>query len=80
MKLFTAFTLLVLSFFLLAPSTLASFELTYNLNNLGDNGSLVTGAVAGDEAGYSVATVPDVNGDLIADILIGAPGARRKTM
>jgi hypothetical protein len=35
----------------------------------------IEGAVAGDEAGWSVAAIGDVNGDGIGDLAIGAPGA-----
>ncbi|WP_310622361.1 tandem-95 repeat protein [Flexibacterium corallicola] len=52
-----------------------SFGASYDLSTLnGPNGFTVSGAYSGDEAGTSVASAGDVNGDGIDDILIGAPG------
>ncbi|MDX6644759.1 MAG: hypothetical protein QOK40_486 [Miltoncostaeaceae bacterium] len=45
-----------------------------SLANLGGAGYRIDGANAFDQAGTSVADAGDVNGDHIADILIGAPG------
>ena len=47
-----------------------------DLNTLnGSSGFVLGGIAAGDNAGFSVAAAGDVNGDGLADILIGAPGA-----
>jgi hypothetical protein len=46
-----------------------------DLANLGTGGFRIDGAAAGDEAGSSVASAGDLNGDKLADIVIGAPGA-----
>lgn len=56
-------------------SVRASFGPKINLGNLGNQGIHITGAATGDEAGYAVAVLPDVNGDQIADLLVGAPYA-----
>jgi Ca2+-binding RTX toxin-like protein len=40
----------------------------------GSNGFQITGAAPGDQAGRSVASAGDVNGDGYTDIIIGAPG------
>ncbi|MEQ9643006.1 MAG: hypothetical protein RIM84_23495, partial [Alphaproteobacteria bacterium] len=47
---------------------------TINLSNLGAAGVRLLGGAAGDAAGFSVAGGSDVNGDGIADIVIGAAG------
>ncbi len=41
----------------------------------GTNGFAITGLADGDASGFSVAIAGDVNGDLVDDVLIGAPGA-----
>jgi len=50
----------------------ANFDLT-SLN--GTNGFKILGEAAGDSAGISVSGAGDVNGDGLADLIIGAPGA-----
>lgn len=60
--------------FLLVPAATASFEESVDLGKLGP-GSQIIGEAAGDEAGFAVAMLPDANGDLIPDLLIGAPYA-----
>src|SRR5689334_19806947 len=46
-----------------------------DLGNLGSAGFRIDGVAARDAAGTSVAAVGDVNGDGVADVLVGAPGA-----
>ncbi len=47
-----------------------------DINSLnGSNGFTFNGIAAGDNAGFSVSAAGDVNGDGLADILIGAPRA-----
>ena len=46
-----------------------------DLLSLGARGFRVDGAVASDQAGYSVAGAGDVNGDGVDDVIVGAPGA-----
>ncbi|MFM9109954.1 MAG: hypothetical protein ACKOPN_05060, partial [Prochlorococcaceae cyanobacterium] len=41
----------------------------------GSGGFLLSGASAGDRSGSAVAAAGDINGDGLADLLIGAPGA-----
>jgi hypothetical protein len=43
-----------------------------NLQNLGSAGFRIDGAAPGDEAGASVAAAGDVNGDGLADVIVGA--------
>ncbi|MFK7955462.1 MAG: hypothetical protein AB8B96_05145 [Lysobacterales bacterium] len=45
------------------------------LNTLGNGGFVINSAVAGGLLGQSVAGAGDVNGDGLADLIIGAPGA-----
>ena len=46
-----------------------------DLNNLGSRGFRIDGAATGDQAGDSVAGAGDVNGDGLADVIVGAEGA-----
>lgn len=52
------------------------FQTHFNLSSLnGTNGFRLDGVNAGDLSGRSVATAGDVNGDGLADVIIGAVGA-----
>ena len=42
--------------------------------DLGERGFRILGAAAGDGSGFSVSGASDVNGDGLADLIIGAPG------
>ncbi len=44
-----------------------------DLAALGDRGIAVSGPVAGDQLGFSVASSPDLNGDGRRDLILGAP-------
>ncbi len=46
-----------------------------NLNNLGDQGFVIQGAASGDLSGWSLGAAGDVNGDGLADMVIGAVNA-----
>jgi len=46
---------------------------TVNLDNLGDGGFFINGIDGFDRSGVSVSGAGDVNGDGIADLIIGAP-------
>jgi len=55
--------------------TQAGFPADLDLSTLdGTNGFKINGAVAGEEAGISVAAAGDVNGDGIDDLIVGAQG------
>ncbi|MFN6483413.1 MULTISPECIES: hypothetical protein [unclassified Nostoc] len=52
------------------------FDAQFNLSTLnGTNGFAINGINAGDESGDSVSSAGDINGDGIADLIIGAPFA-----
>ncbi|HYX14720.1 MAG TPA: integrin alpha, partial [Nostoc sp.] len=54
------------------------FDATLNLSDLnGANGFTINGIAANDTSGYSVSSAGDVNGDGIADLIIGAYVASR---
>ncbi|MEM1080287.1 MAG: integrin alpha, partial [Pseudomonadota bacterium] len=48
---------------------------TVDLGNLGDRGFRIEGASEYDQSGFSVSGAGDVNGDGLADLIIGAPEA-----
>ena len=48
---------------------------TVNLGALGNGGFRLDGIDAADRSGYSVSGAGDVNGDGLADLIVGAPGA-----
>ena len=51
----------------------SGFDASFNLGSLnGINGFAINGINVGDESGFSVSSAGDVNGDGIADIVIGA--------
>ena len=51
----------------------SGFAANIDLSSLdGSNGFKLSGVAAYDEAGYSVASAGDVNGDGFADLIIGA--------
>jgi hypothetical protein len=52
------------------------FPAVFNLTSLnGNNGFAINGINSGDQSGLSVSEAGDVNGDGVADIIIGAMGA-----
>ncbi|MEM7670236.1 MAG: Ig-like domain-containing protein, partial [Pseudomonadota bacterium] len=54
----------------------AGFAAEIDLSSLdGSNGYILNGAAAGDQSGRAVASAGDINGDGIADLIIGSPGA-----
>ncbi|MDK9704379.1 MAG: FG-GAP-like repeat-containing protein, partial [Sulfuritalea sp.] len=54
--------------------TTASAEIILSDVAAGNGGFAITGASTGDQSGYSVAGAGDVNGDGLADLIVGAPG------
>lgn len=53
-----------------------TFNPTIDLSTLnGQNGFIINGINAGDKTGEALATVPDINGDGIDDLIMGSPGA-----
>jgi Ca2+-binding RTX toxin-like protein len=53
-----------------------AFNSTIDLSTLnGNNGFIINGINTGDKTGEALATVPDINGDGIDDLIMGAPGA-----
>ncbi|MEL6266886.1 MAG: integrin alpha, partial [Pseudomonadota bacterium] len=54
----------------------SGFSASLDLDALnGSDGFALSGVDAGDEAGWSVASAGDVNGDGFDDVIVGAPGA-----
>src|SRR3954468_5786927 len=54
----------------------SGFAPSVDLSSLdGTTGFKLSGAAAGDQSGYSVASAGDVNGDGFADLIVGASGA-----
>ena len=59
-----------------APTSAADFPPTLGLSTLdGTNGFRLNGVATGDRSGVAVSSAGDVNGDGLADLLIGADGA-----
>lgn len=58
------------------PIITTQFPTTFELSDLnGQNGFVIKGVSPGDISGHSVSSAGDVNGDGIADLIIGAPFA-----
>jgi hypothetical protein len=56
------------------PAAAGSFPAVINLSSIdGTNGFAAYGVAPYDTSGYSVASVKDINGDGIEDMIIGAP-------
>jgi hypothetical protein len=54
----------------------SGFAANIDLSTLnGSNGFILSGAEAFDQSGWSAASAGDVNGDGLADLIVGAPGA-----
>jgi len=52
------------------------FAATLALSSLnGSNGFRLDGAAVGDQSGFSVSAAGDINGDGLADLIVGAYGA-----
>jgi hypothetical protein len=66
-------TALALSPLLLAPQMVVAQDV--DLGNLGDRGFRIDGIDPDDRSGYSVSGAGDVNGDGLADLIVGAPFA-----
>jgi hypothetical protein len=52
-----------------------AFPTLFNLSSInGENGLIIEGSDQNDQAGVSVSSVGDINGDTVDDLVIGAPG------
>jgi hypothetical protein len=54
-----------------------TLDKTIDLGSLGNRGFRIDGGAANDQAGMALASAGDLNGDGLADILVGAPGFDR---
>lgn len=61
-------------------SVSSPFDLASLGSDLRQDGFVINGKSAGMHAGHAVASAGDVNGDGVADIIIGAPGATQDPM